>query len=108
MQASKCAGETTTLALKPGGAHEVQNRGNQWPHKMDLGPTKKYLKKQQKQHNLCTMYAFRSPGTQPMVILSFFAEILSFYTIFTRKQVTTANLVTHFLKKAKHWNLPAL
>ena len=25
------------------GQHEVQNRGNQWPHKIDLGPTK-YLK----------------------------------------------------------------
>ena len=24
-----------------GGSHEVQNRGNQQPHKMDLGPTKK-------------------------------------------------------------------
>ena len=23
-----------------GGSHEAQNRGNQWPHKMDLGPTK--------------------------------------------------------------------
>ena len=23
-----------------GGSHNIQNRGNQWPHKMELGPTK--------------------------------------------------------------------
>ena len=27
-----------------GRSHEVQNRGNQWPHKIDLGPTKNLCK----------------------------------------------------------------
>ena len=44
MQASNCVVERTTLALKPmgggGGSHEIQNKGNQWPYKMDLCPTK--------------------------------------------------------------------
>ena len=36
------------LAREPpswGGSHKVQNRGNQWPHKMDLGPAKENIKK---------------------------------------------------------------
>ena len=46
VHASKCAGERTTHWLwNPWGwSHEVQNRGSQWPHKMDLGPTKIFLK----------------------------------------------------------------
>ena len=41
MQASECAGERTTLALKPmGRVTQSPKRGNQWYHKMDLGPTK--------------------------------------------------------------------
>ena len=50
-QASKCAGERTMVhpgfETPWGGSHEVQNRGNQWAHKMDLGPTK-ILKKRSK------------------------------------------------------------
>ena len=34
-----------TLALKPmGRITEIQNSGNQWPNKMDLGPTKNFKK----------------------------------------------------------------
>lgn len=50
-----------------GGSHEVQNRGNQWPHKTDLGstkglknpppPQKNQKQKQKNQKNLtCLIY----------------------------------------------------
>ena len=44
-QVSVQARESPWLWNPWGGSHEVQNRGNQWHHKMDLGPTKKFLKK---------------------------------------------------------------
>ena len=47
-QARKSAGKISTLNLKPiSRTHEVQNRSNQWLHKMDLGPDKKFKKKKQ-------------------------------------------------------------
>ena len=39
-QVSMQARETPWLWNPWGGSHKVQNRGNQWPHKMELGPTK--------------------------------------------------------------------
>ena len=45
-QARKSAGERSTPDLKPvSRTHKVQNRSNQWLHKLGLGPTKKLKKK---------------------------------------------------------------
>ena len=36
--------QVSVQAKEPqGGSHEIQNRGSQWPHKVDLGPTIKHF-----------------------------------------------------------------
>ena len=44
MQASKSRWENHPGFETQDGLHEVQNRSNQWPHKMNLGPNKNFKK----------------------------------------------------------------
>ena len=64
------AGKRTALALK--GSYKVQNRGNQWLHKMDLGPTKIKTKTKSTMNNWVTktLYILVCHNQVSLVILA--------------------------------------
>ena len=80
-----------------GRTHEVQNRSNQWLHKMDLGPDKKFKKKKKKSNRLLVWRAIIEMYLDPVSCQS-----ATPFKIHLRGELSADNL-RHVMRKHDPW-----